>query len=209
MSDSSQIPAHTEIAIIGAGAAGLMAAIAAGRAGAQVHLFDGAKKVGAKILVSGGSRCNVTNADVVPARFCGEGAAPFVSRILRAFSPDDTHRFFAQLGVPLKLEATGKYFPVSDSSRTVLNTLLEATAQSGAILHAQTPVCGLQKTDDGWQISTPENVVAARAVILATGGLALPKSGSDGRGFVLARQFGHSIIPATPGPNPCDCNPCT
>jgi predicted flavoprotein YhiN len=112
-----------DICIIGAGAAGLMAGIAGARAGASVRLLDGAKHIGAKILVSGGSRCNLTNEYVAPARFHGESAAPFVSRILRSFSPADTHRFFEKIGVELKLEETGKFFPTTDSSRTVLNAL--------------------------------------------------------------------------------------
>lgn len=196
------ISSQTDICIIGAGAAGLMAGIAAARAGAGVRVLDGAKHVGAKILVSGGSRCNVTNEYVAPARFHGEGAAPFVTRILRSFSPADTHRFFAGIGVELKLEETGKFFPVTDSSRTVLKALLDALAQSGAVLNTQTPVSDLEKVEGGWKISTHEEEISARAVILCTGGLALPKSGSDGRGYRLARKFGHSIIHTTPALTP-------
>lgn len=184
----------------------MMAAIAAGRMGAEkdlsVHLFDGAKKPGAKILVSGGSRCNVTNAHVVPARFEGEGAARFVDRILRAFSPDQTRRFFEEIGVELKLEPTGKFFPVSDSSRTVLNALLASVDAAGAIISRETPVESLIFQDEEWRLQTPDEIVEAKAVVLATGGLALPKSGSDGRGFELARRFGHTIIETTPALTP-------
>ncbi len=199
-----EFPTRTDVAVIGAGAAGLMAAIFAARAGATVHLFDGAKKVGAKILVSGGSRCNVTNEAVVPARFHGEGAPAFVSRVLRAYSPDQTRRFFEEIGVPLKLEPTGKFFPVSDSSRQVLGALLHAAHRAGAVLHAQTDVCALTRAEegDGWQLETTRGVVYARAVILATGGLALPKSGSNGRGYSFARALGHSIIQTTPALSP-------
>ncbi|PQV64004.1 hypothetical protein B1R32_10729 [Abditibacterium utsteinense] len=191
-----------DICIIGAGAAGLMAGIAGARAGASVRVLDGAKHIGAKILVSGGSRCNVTNEYVAPSRFHGEGAAPFVSRILRSFSPADTHRFFEKIGVELKLEETGKFFPVSDSSRTVLNALLSELSASGAILSTQTNVSHLEKIEGGWKVSTPDEEIIARSVILCTGGLALPKTGSDGRGYRLARQFGHSIIETTPALSP-------
>jgi len=191
-----------DICIIGAGAAGLMAAIAGARAGASVRLVDGAKHIGAKILVSGGSRCNVTNEYVAPARFHGEGAAPFVSRILRSFSPADTHRFFEKIGVELKLEETGKFFPVTDSSRTVLNALLAELGASGAILSTQTNVSDVEKVEDGWKISTPDEEIFARSVILCTGGLALPKTGSDGRGYRLARKFGHTITQTTPALSP-------
>ena len=188
----SEFPARTEVAVVGAGAAGLMAAIFAARAGASVHLFDGAKKVGAKILVSGGSRCNVTNEAIAPARFHGEGAPAFVARVLRAYSPDQTRRFFEEIGVPLKLEPTGKFFPVSDSSRQVLGALLHTAHRAGAVLHSATDVCSLARAEDGdgWIIETSRGVVHARAVIMATGGLALPKSGSNGRGFQFARALG-------------------
>jgi predicted Rossmann fold flavoprotein len=197
-------PLVTDVAIIGAGAAGLMAAITAGRLGARVHLFDGAKKPGAKILVSGGSRCNVSNESVVPARFHGEGAPAFVSRVLRSFSPEQTLRFFEEIGVELKLEPTGKFFPVSDSSRTVLGALLHATHRAGAVLCAQTHVCSIERdpSTEGWKMGTSRGDVFAKSVIVATGGLALPKSGSDGRGFGFARALGHSLVETTPALTP-------
>ncbi len=179
-----------------------MVGIAGARAGAKVRLLDGARHIGAKILVSGGSRCNVTNEYVAPARFHGEGAAPFVTRILRSFSPADTHRFFARIGVELKLEETGKFFPTSDSSRTVLNALLAELSASGATLSTQTNVSGLDKIEGGWQISTPDETIFARAVVVCTGGLALPKTGSDGRGYRLAQKFGHTILQTTPALSP-------
>ena len=195
----------TDIAIIGGGAAGLMAGIAAGRAGARVRVVDGAKRVGAKILVSGGSRCNVTNEFVAPSRFNGEGSAPFVSRILRSFSPADTHRFFREIGVELKLEETGKFFPTSDTSRTVLAALLKALDEAGAVLTAQTPVTRIEREGETWRVhiggQAPE-ILEARALVLATGGLALPKSGSDGRGFGFAQRFGHTLIQTTPALTP-------
>ncbi len=199
-----EFPLQTEIAIIGAGAAGLMAAITAARLGARVHLFDGAKKVGAKIIVSGGGRCNVTNVSVTPARFHGEGAPAFVSRVLRSYSPAQTLQFFEEIGVPLKLEETGKYFPVSDSSRQVLGALLHTAHRAGAVLCSETHVSSVEpdSTSGGWKIETSRGTVFARTVILATGGLALPKSGSNGRGYNFARALGHTIISTTPALTP-------
>ena len=197
------------IVIIGAGAAGLMAGIAAGRAGAPARVLDGVKKVGAKILVSGGSRCNVTNEHVVPARFSGEGCAPFIARTLRSFSPADTHRFFQEIGVELKLEATGKFFPTSDTSRTVLAALLRALDAAKVPLFTEKPVLEIEQVGAGesasWRVHVggqiPE-IIEASCVILATGGLALPKSGSDGRGYKMARALGHSVIETTPALTP-------
>ena len=194
------------IVIIGGGAAGLMAGIAAGRLGARARVLDGVKKVGAKILVSGGSRCNVTNEHVVPARFNGEGCAPFIARTLRSFSPADTHRFFRDIGVELKLEPTGKFFPTSDTSRTVLAALLGALSDAKVPLHLETPVTKIERVgDQSWRVHTgganPE-IIEASCVILATGGLALPKSGSDGRGYKMARALGHTVIETTPALTP-------
>ena len=194
------------IVIIGGGAAGLMAGIAAGRAGAQARVVDGVKKVGAKILVSGGSRCNVTNEHVVPARFNGEGCAPFIARILRSFSPADTHRFFREIGVELKLEATGKFFPTSDTSRTVLAALLQALLDAKVPLYTETPVTKIERNgENAWRVhvggARPE-IMEASCVVLATGGLALPKSGSDGRGYRMARELGHTIVETTPALTP-------
>ena len=183
-----------------------MAGIAAGRASARVRVLDGVKKVGAKILVSGGSRCNVTNEHVVPARFNGDDCAPFIARILRSFSPADTQRFFREIGVELKLEATGKFFPVTDSSRTVLAALLQALADADVPLSTETPVTKIERIgDSNWRVhiggANPE-IIPASCVIMATGGLALPKSGSDGRGYKMAREFGHTVIETTPALTP-------
>jgi predicted flavoprotein YhiN len=208
-----------DVVIIGAGAAGLMAAIAAGDRGARVLLLDGQIKIGAKILVAGGGRCNVTNEWVHPSRFHtesdpagpeglrGDGGRSFVGRVLRAFNVEQTHRFFHSRGVPLKLEETGKYFPVSDSARSVLNALLDASREAGVELKTGQRVHALQKTDDGWTVRANrgqpgEATYAARAVILCAGGRALPKSGSDGNGYAFAIQFGHTLIPTTPALTP-------
>src|SRR5262245_12884324 len=100
------------VAVVGAGAAGLTAAIRAADAGARVTLLNARPKVGLKILMSGGTRCNVTHREVSERDFNG-GSRPFVARVLRAFTPEQTRAWFESLGVALKLEETGKYFPVT------------------------------------------------------------------------------------------------
>src|SRR6185369_10316585 len=159
-----------DIIVVGAGAAGLMAAIAAAERGARVRMLDAQAKIGAKILIAGGGRCNVTNEFVDASRFHG-GSRRFIERVLRAFSVEDIHAFFDRIGVPLKLEETGKYFPVSNSARTVLNALLDAVAQAGAVLQAGQPVQDLSRSGGAWQVVTPSGTISARAVILCTGGL--------------------------------------
>jgi predicted flavoprotein YhiN len=121
------------IAVIGAGAAGLTAALRAADSGARVTLLNAHPKVGLKILMSGGTRCNVTHREVVAEDFNG-GSRAFVARVLRAFTPEQTREWFETLGVTLKLEGTGKYFPETDDARTVLNALLGAARRAGITL---------------------------------------------------------------------------
>jgi predicted Rossmann fold flavoprotein len=207
------------VIIIGAGAAGLMAAIAAANMrvdgiAPKVLLLDGRDKIGAKILVAGGGRCNVTNEFVHPSRFHtesdvnaalafkGDGGKSFVGRVLRAFSVEATHRFFESIGVPLKLEETGKYFPVSNSARTVLEALIRSVTESGAELKTNVRVHDISFSDNIYQLKTSRGNYSARSIIICSGGLALPKSGSDGAGYVWAKQFGHTLISTTPALSP-------
>ena len=163
-----------------------------------MRLLDGAKKPGAKILVSGGSRCNVTNASVTDGDFCG-GKRSIVRRVLRAFPVPDTIAFFAGLGVRLHEEADGKLFPDSNRARDVLDALLRAADASGVDLRADHRVLDISRAGERFRITTSRGEHDADAVVLATGGLSLPKTGSDGAGFEIARRLGHSITPTTPG----------
>ena len=187
------------MAIVGAGAAGLATAIFTKRQNParSVVLLEGARTPGAKILVSGGSRCNVTNAAVTSADFWG-GRPPIVRRVLRALPVDATIAFFRELGVSLHEEADGKLFPDTNRSRDVLQALLREVDRVGATLLTGQRVLDIARTDDGFRITTADGALHARAVVLATGGQSLPKSGSDGLGFVLARHLGHTVVPPTP-----------
>ena len=189
-----------DTAIVGAGAAGLATAIFTRRLNPTraVRLLDGAKKPGAKILVSGGSRCNVTNASVTDGDFWG-GKRSIVRRVLRAFPVPDTIAFFAELGVRLHEEADGKLFPDSNRARDVLDALLRAADASGVDLRADHRVLDISRAGERFRITTSRGEHDADAVVLATGGLSLPKTGSDGAGFEIARRLGHSITPTTPG----------
>ena len=189
-----------DTAIVGAGAAGLATAIFTRRLNPAraVRLLDGAKKPGAKILVSGGSRCNVTNASVTDGDFWG-GKRSIVRRVLRAFPVPDTIAFFAELGVRLHEEADGKLFPDSNRARDVLDALLRAADASGVDLRADHRVLDISRAGERFRITTSRGEHDADAVVLATGGLSLPKTGSDGAGFEIARRLGHSITPTTPG----------
>ena len=187
------------ILVVGAGAAGLATAIFARRANPArpVTLLDSARTPGAKILVSGGSRCNVTNRVVSETDFWG-GRRPLIRRVLRAFPADDAVRFFRDLNVPLHEEADGKLFPDSNRSRDVLDALLKAADAEGARLIAGCRVAGVESSAGGFRVTTALGEMECRQVVLATGGQSLPKSGSDGAGFGIARRLGHAIVPTTP-----------
>ena len=198
---------HVDVAIVGAGAAGLFAAIWAGR-NSEAHpiriaVFDGAKKLGAKILVAGGGRCNVTHCRVTEHDFAGSSPAA-IRKVLRRFSVAQTIQFFSDAGVELKEEETGKLFPVTDSARTILNALIDQSKESHvAIVHParvaeveHLPCNGAAselKKEPRFRVVVESGVVLARHVIVCTGGKSLPKSGSDGSGYRLVEKLGHSI----------------
>jgi len=184
---------------VGGGAAGLATAIFTKRRNParRVVVFEGARRPGAKILVSGGSRCNVTNSVVTESDFNG-GRAPIVRRILRSLPVPETVRFFADLGVALHEEPGGKLFPDSNRSRDVLDGLLREIDRLGAELRASHRVLNVVRRSDSFEIHTNAGSLTARTLVLATGGLSLPKSGSDGAGYGFASGFGHAIVPTTP-----------
>ena len=192
-------PDSCDVAIVGAGAAGLATAIFARRLNPSrsVVLLDGAKKPGAKILVSGGGRCNVTNVSVTDADFNG-GRRSIIRRVLRGFPVADTVAFFRAIGVPLHEEADGKLFPDSNRARDVVAALLREAEAAGVVLRAGHRVRDLAPTDEGFRLVMSEGDLHARHVVLATGGRSLPKSGSDGAGLDIARRLGHTIVPTTP-----------
>jgi predicted Rossmann fold flavoprotein len=188
-----------DVLIVGAGAAGLATAIFTRRRqpSRSVLLLDGAKSPGAKILVSGGGRCNVTNVSVSERDYWG-GPSTIVRRVLRGLTVGETVRFFADAGVTLHEENDGKLFPDANRARQVLDALLSQAASSGVDLRSSHRVTRVEKLDDGFRVTTSSGVFAARHVVLATGGQSLPKSGSDGAGYAMARALGHTIVPTTP-----------
>jgi predicted Rossmann fold flavoprotein len=187
-----------DVAVVGAGAAGLATAIFLRRFNptCSVVILDGARKPGAKILVSGGSRCNVTNAVVTERDFWG-GRPAIVRRVLRAFPVADTIAFFGEIGVALHEEAGGKLFPDTNRARDVLDALLHETAAVAASLLPGHRVLDVEASEGGFRVVTNQGDLRAASVVLATGGQSLPKSGSDGAGFAIAQRLGHAIVPTT------------
>jgi predicted Rossmann fold flavoprotein len=182
--------------VIGAGAAGLMAAIFAGRtarargARPRIAAIEGAKRIGAKILISGGGRCNITNEIIRPEDFNGSRNA--IAKVLRTFDVAATVAFFEGLGVPLKTEETGKLFPVSNRARDVVDALLRAADDAGVEVITGMRVESLER---GFVIN---ETIRADRVILAVGGRSVPKTGSDGSGYALVKPFGHTVTKTFP-----------
>jgi predicted Rossmann fold flavoprotein len=203
---------YADIAIIGGGAAGLMAGIWAGRAiGAgqdggrrpRIVILDGAKHLGAKILVAGGGRCNVTHDTVSDTAFAGSSRNA-IRKVLRRFDVLQTVEFFRELGVELKREETGKLFPVTDKARTVLDALLDAARDARVeifnpfrveSIQRSAPATSVASKPQSFMIKSPAGTIRAGRIILATGGRSLPKTGSDGHGYTIAQSLGHSITP--------------
>ena len=184
---------RADVVIVGAGAAGLMAGIWAGRSGAgRVVLLDGARKLGAKILVAGGGRCNVTHL-AVDARAYAGSSPNAIRNVLRKFDVPATVEFFRDLGVELKREETGKLFPTTDSAKTVLRALLRASTDAGVEIRHPLRVETVERVGEGFRVAGEWGAVEAGRVVLATGGKSLPKSGSDGHGYVIARSLGHTV----------------
>ena len=184
------------LVIIGAGAAGLFAAAWAGRTrpGRRIVVLDSARSLGAKIIVSGGGRCNVTHDVVDETAYAGASQAA-IRKILRRFGVDETKGFFREQGVPLRREEGGKLFPVTNTARTVLDALLRAVVAAGAELCHPRLVNSVTPLESGFLVQGDWGEIEAERVILAMGGRSLPKSGSDGSGHALAKSLGHSLTP--------------
>lgn len=200
MAHPSESEAVWPFVVVGAGAAGLLAATEAARAGCPTLLLESRPKPGAKIRVSGGGRCNVLPSVVEVSDFWTSGSLSALRNVLFAWTLDDVRDHFERrLGIPLKVEQTGKVFPQSNSSREVVEALLRDLASAGARLEGGRRVVSIRPEDGGFLLACADGEpVRARRVLLATGGRSLPKTGSDGAGFGFARRLGHSIVETYP-----------
>lgn len=191
-----------DIVVIGAGAAGMMAAAAAGRMGARVCLLEKNEKPGKKLYITGKGRCNITNACPVDEFFDYVITnRKFLYSCLYALTNDDVIRFFEEWGVRTKTERGGRVFPASDKSSDVIRALHTACRNQGVDMQFHSDVAGILQ--DGGTVSgvllRGGRKVKARSVIVATGGLSYASTGSDGAGYRFARETGHRIKQCRPG----------
>ena len=197
------------IAVIGAGAAGLMAAIFAAEGGSPVALIERTSDGGRKILISGGGRCNVLPSTLAPERFVTDSPPHLMRRMLRSWPLAQQREFFERdLQLPLVLEEeTGKLFPVSNRARDVRDRLVERARRAGVELHFDTSVGDLSAQAEGWRIDSSRGTLHASRVILATGGLSVPSTGSDGGGLRIAETLGHRVHAVYPALTPLTADP--
>ena len=198
----------SSIVVVGAGAAGLVAAIfAADRSSAErcsVTVIERTSDGGRKILISGGGRCNILPAAVEPDRFVTDSPPHLLRGMLRAWPLVAQRDFFErQVGVPLRLEEkTAKLFPVSNRARDVRDGLVGLARRRGIQFRYDTSMTGLAPTATGWRVETTQGHIDTRAVVLATGGLSVPATGSDGTGLRLAAELGHVVHDTYPALTP-------
>lgn len=186
----------TRVAVIGGGAAGMMAAGFAAAGGAETLLLEHTPDGGRKILISGGGRCNILPAHFDETRFVTDSSPHTLRNIVRSWPLPEQRAFFERvLGQPLVEETeSAKLFPASHRARDVRDGLLAYAVARGARWMPSTTVSGLTRAGDGWRIACEDaRTLDADRVIVATGGLSVPKTGSDGRGLALLARLGHTV----------------
>lgn len=183
--------------IIGAGAAGLMCALTAAQRGRQVLLLEHANKAGKKILMSGGGRCNFTNMYTEPENFSSHNPN-FCKSALARYTPWDFIAMVNEHGIAYHEKKLGQLF-CDEKSKAIRDMLLAECERAGVELHLSTAVHEIEKTDDGYRLSTDIGSVASPSVVIATGGLSIPTLGATGFGYEIARQFGHTVLPTRAG----------
>jgi predicted Rossmann fold flavoprotein len=186
-----------DVLIIGAGAAGLMCAIAAGQRGRRVLVVDHANKVGKKILMSGGGRCNFTNLGVTPSQYLSANPH-FAKSALARYTPADFVALVEKHRIAYHEKELGQLF-CDDSSKQIVRMLLDECAESAVTIEANCGVQRVRKTPEGFSVFTARGEVHAESLVVASGGLSIPSMGASGFGYELARQFGHTVLPIRAG----------
>lgn len=190
-----------DVAVIGAGAAGAMAAIRAGQLKRRVVLIERNDSIGKKILITGKGRCNLTNTageDAFIAKFGKRGE--FLRTAFHSFSNEDLIAFFRSMGLEIKAERQGRVFPVTDKARSVIDALNKALADSGVEVAYNTRIAKISKDAALFKLISEDGVeIASKKIVIATGGVSYKVTGSTGDGFRMAESLGHKIAPLKPG----------
>ena len=185
-----------DVVVIGAGAAGMLCAIEAGKRGRRVLVVDHAKAAGEKIRISGGGRCNFTNIHAAPDRFISANPA-FCISALRRFRPQDAIAMVERHGIAWHEKTLGQLF-CDDTAVQVVDLLLAEMKQHGVVLRLGATVQGVAKVADGFALTVAGAEVACASLVIASGGKSIPKMGATGFGYDIAAQFGVAVIPTRP-----------
>jgi len=196
---------EVDVLILGAGAAGLMCAIEAGRRGRSTLVLEHADRPGKKILVSGGGRCNFTNLHARPENFLSANPH-FAKSALARFTPQDFVALVEKHNIPYHEKTLGQLF-CDRSAHDILNLLITECATANARIQLSTRVLSVTRTGNRFLVETADGSFTAASVVVATGGLSIPKIGATSLGYDLARQFGHAIVETSPGLVPLVFNP--
>ena len=186
-----------DVLVIGAGAAGLFTALTAGQRGRRVQVIDHANKVGKKILMSGGGRCNFTNTLTTPANYLSANPH-FCKSALARYTPADFIDLVRKHRIAFHEKELGQLF-CDTSSKAIVRLLLDECAQAGVQVRTDTAVEAIETIADGWQLRTSAGIYTARSLVVATGGLSVPTMGATGFGYEIAKRFGHALLPTRAG----------
>jgi len=186
-----------DVLVIGAGAAGLMCAMTAGRRGRRVRVVERANRPGKKILMSGGGRCNFTNTGTTPANFISANPH-FCKSALARYRPADFIDMVDRHGIAWHEKAPGQLF-CDESSKLIVRMLLDECADAGVAIETGCEVGAVAREADGFVVETARGRVAAQSLVVASGGLSIPSLGGSGIGYALAKQFGHAVLPTRAG----------
>ena len=188
----------TEIAVIGGGASGLMAAITAKKSGKEVIILERKDRILKKVLITGNGRCNITNVNANISNYFGKNISS-VENILNRFTPQDTMDFFNELGIVCNEENRGKVYPLSGQASSVVDALRFEAEKLGIKIETEFYVRKIEKDGFKFRIySEDKKKIEAGRVILAAGGQSYPELGSNGSGFELAKELGHSVTKLSP-----------
>ena len=193
-----------DVIILGAGAAGMMCAIEAGKRGRSVLVLDHAAKVGSKVLLSGGGQCNFTNLHMIPDHYISENPH-FCKSVLARFTPQDFVALLEKHGIAYHEKAPGQLF-CNGSAQQIARMLIKEASDARADIHLNCPVLRVEKPSK-YDVLTPKQVFHSDALVVATGGLSYPRLGASDLGFRLARQFGLKIITPRPALVPLTFRP--
>lgn len=186
-----------DVVVIGAGAAGLMTAITAGQRGRQVQVIDHANKVGKKILMSGGGRCNFTNTGTTPANFLSANPH-FCKSALARYTPWHFIELVSKHGIAYHEKELGQLF-CDISSKQIVKMLVDECQAAGAQIRTECSVQRIEHGSDGLRVHTTQGLFHCASLVVATGGLSIPSMGATGFGYEIARQFGHQVLPTRAG----------